>query len=117
MTAPTPTMTLDVDREILHAHRESGLALRRVGRENRHDSAGVRERQPLEDAAVDDAEDGRAEADADTKSEDGDERQRWIPDQHPNAARQVAEESVHGYPDEFRGRPVRRLCTEASATS
>ena len=79
------------DRQIVDADRLPGLVLRRIRRDDGHDSIGIRERKPLEQAAVDDAEDGRAEADSETKSENSDQRQRRVLDQHPHAGTNVGE--------------------------
>jgi hypothetical protein len=48
-----------------------GCPLRGVGRVDRDNPIGVWERQPLEQPAVHDAKDGRAQSDADTERENG----------------------------------------------
>ena len=85
-------------REIVDGDREARLALRRVRRVDRDDAIGVREGQALEQAGIDDAEHGGAEADADAQRHDRAERERRVPDQHPDARDEITEESVHGSP-------------------
>ena len=85
------------NREIVHVDRKAGLPLRGVGQVDRDDAIGVREWQALEEAGIDDAEDGGAEADADAERQDRAKRERRVPDQHPDARTEITEESVHGY--------------------
>ena len=83
--------------EIVHVDRKPGLPLRRVGRVDRDDAIGVREWQALEEAGIDDAEDGRTEADADAERKDCAKGEGRVPDQHPDARTEITEESVHEY--------------------
>ena len=82
-------------REVLAADRLPRLLLRRVRRDDRHDAVGVRERQPLEQPAVDDAEDRGAEADAQTERQDRDQRQGRIPEQEPHSRTNIADKLIH----------------------
>jgi hypothetical protein len=49
------SLTLLPDLEILAADRQARLLLQRIGRHDRHDAIGIRERQPLSQPAVDEA--------------------------------------------------------------
>ncbi len=95
------------DRQVLHADGLAGLVLGSFRRDQGDDAIGVRERQALEQPAVDDAEDRRAEADAQAERQNGDQRQRRVLDEHPDAGAQVGPEVVHPYQDVTPGRDVR----------
>jgi hypothetical protein len=51
----------------VHAQGLARLVLPGIGRDHRDDAVGLGKRQPLEQAAVDDAEHRRAEADAEAQ--------------------------------------------------
>ncbi len=92
---------------VVHADRPARLPLGRVGRDERHDPVGVPERQPLEETAVDDAEDGRAQAEAEAERHDGHQGQRRILHEHPHAGLDIAQELVHDSQDEQARHDVR----------
>ena len=105
------------DRQVLHADGLPGLVLRSFRRDQGDDAIRVRERQALEQPSVDDAEDRRAEADAQAERQNGDQRQRRILDEHPDAGAQVGPEIVHPYEDVTPGRDVRRELISADLRS
>ncbi len=88
-------LTCDPDVHVVNADVLSRLILREPGRDDGNDSIRIRERQALEQAAVDDAEHGRAEPDAEAERQHGDERKRRILGQHPNSGADVGENSFH----------------------
>jgi hypothetical protein len=83
------------DRQVVHAHRLARLILGRRGAHDGHNPVGVGERQAFEQTAVDHAEHGGAEADAEAQREHRDQRKRRIFDEHSHAGAKIAEEMAH----------------------
>ena len=88
-------LALGEQREVLDRDRLLRVVLGRVGRRQGDDAIGVRERQALEQPAVDDAEDRRAETDAEAERQDGHPRQGRILEEHPDARLEVARKLLH----------------------
>ena len=83
------------DLEILAADRLPRLLLQGVRRDDRHDAFGIRERQTLEQPAVDDREDSGGEADAQAEREHRDQRQGRVPEQEPHSRTNIAGKLIH----------------------